>query len=91
MNKNEMAASVGKTLKLSKKKSIAFASLLFEAMKEELSKGNKVIITDFGSFVVKERVAHTGIVPGTGEKIEIPATKTVRFKPFTSLKKDINK
>lgn len=48
--------------------------------------GDTVRVTGFGSFEVKEREARTGRNPQTGETLEIPASKTVKFKPAPALK-----
>ena len=45
-----------------------------------LKGGNKVQLTGFGTFGVRERSARTGIKPGTTEKLEIPASKVPTFK-----------
>ncbi|MBT3368764.1 MAG: DNA-binding protein, partial [Nitrospina sp.] len=36
-----------------------------------------------------ERAAREGRNPGTGEKIQIPASKTVKFTPSKSLKERV--
>lgn len=43
----------------------------------------------FGKFEVTERSARTGINPATKEKIEIPASKSVKFKPSKALKDQV--
>ena len=40
----------------------------------------------FGSFEVKERAAHSGRNPATGETIEIPASKSPVFKAGKTFK-----
>jgi DNA-binding protein HU-beta len=64
-----------------------FASL--DSVKEALRKGEKVTLIGFGSFSafsVVEKKARTGRHPKTGEPIEIPALRTVKFKPVEKLK-----
>ena len=48
--------------------------------------GDKVQIMGFGTFEVKERAAHTGRNPATGEAIEIAASKTPVFKAGKTLR-----
>jgi Bacterial nucleoid DNA-binding protein len=55
-------------------------------IQEQLQKGEKVVITGFGTFEVKDRAAKMGRNPRTGEAIQIPATKAVAFKPGKELK-----
>ena len=60
--------------------------MVFETIMNTLAKGDEVAISGFGSFVVKTRGARTGVNPRTGEKIEIGATKTPKFKAGKALK-----
>ena len=46
----------------------------------------KVQIVGFGTFQTKIRAAHTGRNPRTGESIQIAASRSVSFKPATTLK-----
>lgn len=46
----------------------------------------KVQIVGFGTFQTKSRAAHTGRNPRTGESIQIAASRSVSFKPATTLK-----
>ena len=43
----------------------------------------------FGTFSLKTRNARTGINPKTKAKIQIPASKTVGFKPSTNWKETL--
>ncbi len=54
-----------------------------------LKQGDKVQLTGFGTFEVRERSARTGVKPGTSEKIEIPASKAPAFKAGKGLKDQI--
>lgn len=58
-------------------------------MSSHLKQGNKVQLTGFGTFEVRERAARTGVRPGTTEKIEIPASKVPAFKAGKTLKDEI--
>jgi DNA-binding protein HU-beta len=62
---------------------------LLESVKTHLKSGDKVQLTGFGTFEVRERSARTGVRPGTTEKIEIPASKVPAFKAGKSLKDEI--
>ena len=53
---------------------------MLESVSSHLKQGDKVQLTGFGTFEVRERKARTGVKPGTGEKIEIPASKVPAFK-----------
>ena len=62
---------------------------LFESVSGHLKQGNKVQLTGFGTFEVRERAARTGVKPGTSEKIAIPASKVPAFKAGKTLKDEI--
>ena len=47
----------------------------------------KVAVPNFGTFLVAKREARKGRNPATGKPINIKASKTVRFKVSTNLKK----
>ncbi|MDO4954077.1 MAG: HU family DNA-binding protein [Akkermansia sp.] len=47
----------------------------------------KVQIVGFGTFQAKVRAPHKGRNPRTGESIQIPASRSVSFKPAAALKK----
>lgn len=54
-----------------------------------LKKGEKVQLTGFGTFEVRERKARSGVKPGTTDRIEIPASKYPAFKPGKGLKDSV--
>lgn len=55
---------------------------LIEALKVE----GKLTLSGFGVFSVVERAARKGVNPKTGAKIDIPASKTVKFRAAKNLK-----
>lgn len=65
--------------------------LFMEVVKNELSKGNKIYLRDFGTFEVLERMEKNGRNPKTGESVKIPACKVPKFKPGEDFKNRVNK
>lgn len=55
----------------------------------QLKGGEKVQLTGFGTFEVRERKARSGVKPGTTDRIEIPASKYPAFKPGKGLKDSV--
>jgi DNA-binding protein HU-beta len=55
------------------------------AVTDSLATGDKVTLVGFGTFSVGARTEREGRNPRTGEKITIPASKVVKFKPGKSL------
>lgn len=86
MNKKELVNLIAEKTETTKKDAATVVDAVIEVVTEALSKGEKVRITGFGTFEVRERAARTGYNPQTGEPIDIPATKYPAFKAGKQLK-----
>lgn len=58
---------------------------VFEAMKSALGKGERIELRRFGVFNVRPRKTGIGRNPRTGQEVNIPPGKAVRFKPGKEL------
>ncbi len=74
----------------SKKESAEIVEMVFETIKETLERGEKIKISGFGNFVVRQKKERTGRNPQTGEEIKIAPRKVLTFKPSQVLKNSIN-
>ncbi len=74
----------------SKREAAEIVELVFETLKETLSHGEKVKISGFGNFVVREKKSRMGRNPQTDEPILISARKVLTFKPSQVLKQQLN-
>ena len=86
MNKTELIAAVAAKTGLTKKDAEVLVSATFDTVAQELAKGEKVQVSGFGIFEVKDREARVGRNPHTKEAIQIPATKIPAFKAAKALK-----
>lgn len=86
MTKSELIAAVSVKAGVSKVEADKVVASFLEVVSEELVKGEKVRLPEFGGFEVKARAARTGKNPQTGETIQIPASKAVSFKAAKALK-----
>lgn len=86
MTKSELIKKVAKEVKVPESVAARIINTMLEAIKATLKKGQKVILTDFGTFWVGSRKARKGRNPRTGEALKIPAAKTPRFRPGKALK-----
>lgn len=59
---------------------------VLDSISSYLQEGEKVQLTGFGTFEVRERKERSGVRPGTTERITIPASKYPAFKPGKVLK-----
>lgn len=75
---------------LSRKESGDVVELVFDAIKASLERGEKVKISGFGNFVVREKAARVGRNPQTGDSIEITARRVLSFRPSQVLKTALN-
>ena len=74
----------------SKKESAEVVESVFDTMKETLARGDRVKISGFGNFVVREKKQRIGRNPQTGEPIPISARRVLTFKPSQVLKNILN-
>ena len=91
MNKTELVAIAAEKSGLSKKDAERVVSAAFETITAQLVKGEKVQISGFGIFEVKEREARVGRNPRTKESIQIPASRVPAFKASKTLKDTVSK
>jgi integration host factor subunit alpha len=74
----------------SKKEAVEMVETVFDTVKETLEKGEKIKISGFGNFVVRDKHSHAGRNPQTGQKITIGARRVLTFKPSQILKNALN-
>ena len=91
MNKTELIAAVSQAAGLTKKDTERVLNAALDAITASLSRGEKVQLSGFGTFEVKEREARIGRNPRTKEAIDIPATFVPSFKPSKALRDTVAK
>lgn len=89
MNKQELITAIAEKGNLTKKDSEAILNLIGEVIEELLANGEEFKIPSVGKFFVTDTKARVGRNPQTGEEIEIPASKAVKFRPCSSLKEAV--
>ena len=89
MTKTELVAAAAKKSGLTQKDTDKALAALLDAVTAALAKGDKVQLTGFGTFEVREKAAREGRNPRTGETIAVPAPKAPAFKAGASLKKAV--
>ena len=90
MTKADIIEAVYEQIGFSKKEAAEVVELVFETMKDTLSDGQKIKISGFGNFVVREKRARVGRNPQTGDKITITERRVLTFKPSQVLKDSLN-
>lgn len=74
----------------SKKEAADLVESVFDVMKATLETGEKIKISGFGNFVVREKKPRPGRNPQTGTEIMIEARRVLTFKPSPVLKSALN-
>jgi len=79
MNRSHIVKAVAKVL-TTKGQALKAVETVFETIGQGLRDGEKVSISNFGTFRVTLRKARQGRNPRTGESIAVPPRRGVRFK-----------
>ncbi len=87
MTKADLVAQVGKKAGLTARAAKDSVNTVFSSISQAMKRGEKVVVTGFGTFMVRRRAARKGRNPQTGAVIQIPATKTPGFTAGKSLKR----
>src|SRR6476660_772715 len=74
----------------SKKESADIVDLVFEMMKETLGRAEKIKISGFGNFVLRDKRQRPGRTPQTGDPIKISERRVLTFKASQILKQALN-
>ena len=90
MTKADIVEQIYERVGFSKKESAELVERVFDIIKDTLSRGEKVKISGFGNFVVREKNARKGRNPQTGEEIRLDARRVLTFKPSLVLKTVLN-
>ncbi|MGA6994279.1 MAG: integration host factor subunit alpha [Candidatus Deferrimicrobiaceae bacterium] len=75
---------------LSKKESQDIVETIFDTMKDILKSGDKIKISGFGNFILRDKRPRKGRNPQTGDDIQITARRVLTFRPSQILKAHIN-
>ncbi len=90
MTKADLVESIYEKIGFSKKESADIVELIFDTMKVTLEKGEKIKISGFGNFVVRDKRPRMGRNPQTGQEIMISARRVLTFRPSQVLKQALN-
>jgi DNA-binding protein HU-beta len=86
VKKADLVSRIAEKSGLNKKQAEAALDAFVASVQEALQAGEKVQLVGFGTFEARDRAARTGRNPGTGEEIQIPASRVPAFKAGKVLK-----
>ena len=90
MTKADIVEALYEKVGFSKKEAADLVELVFDQIKGTLAQGQKIKISGFGNFVVREKRARVGRNPQTGQSIEISARRVLTFRPSQVLRAEVN-
>lgn len=91
MTKIDIIEAIYEKVGFSKKEVAKIVETIFDIMKEYLTREDKIKISGFGNFVVRNKRARRGRNPQTGDDIQITPRRILTFKPSQVLKAAINR
>ena len=74
----------------SRKESAELVDQVFEMMKQTLARGEKIKVSGFGNFVLRDKRQRPGRNPQTGDPIKISERRVLTFKASQILKQALN-
>jgi len=86
MTKAELVQKMSKEAKIPAAAANRALQALVKSISSTVRSGGKVTVSGLGTFSQKQRNARTARNPRTGETIQVPAKKTIRFRPSSNLK-----
>lgn len=89
MTKKDLIEIVAKKAKLTNKAARDAVQTTLNTVRDSLKRGEKVVLTGFGTFSIRSRQQRVGRNPKTGEKITLAARKAPGFTPGKTLKKAV--
>lgn len=90
MTKADLVNAIAEKTELSKKDSEKALGAVIDSITEALASGDKVTITGFGTFEVRDKKEKEGINPQTKKPMTIPAKKSPAFKAGKTLKEAVD-
>ncbi|MEK6706577.1 MAG: integration host factor subunit alpha [Bdellovibrionota bacterium] len=90
MTKADIVEALYQKIGFSKKEAADLVEMVFDTIKSTLSQGQKIKISGFGNFVLREKRSRVGRNPQTGQSIEISARRVLTFRPSQVLRAEVN-
>ena len=87
ITKNDLIEIVAKKTNLTNKGTRDVIQTFLNTVQDSLKRGEKVVLTGFGTFSISSRKSRIGRNPKTGAKITLAARKTPGFTPGKSFKR----
>lgn len=90
MNKADLTEALAARANIPKVRAANYINIVMGTIQDALVTGEKVTISDFGTFTVSERREFVGHNPKNGAEIRVPARKIPVFRAGKGLKESLN-
>lgn len=90
MNKADLTETLAERANIPKVRAASYINILTDAIQQALTSGEKVTISDFGTFSVSSRKPFRGHNPKNGEVIQVPPRRIPVFRAGKRLKSALN-
>jgi DNA-binding protein HU-beta len=90
MNKADLTEVLAEQAGIPKVRAANYINIITDAVQDVLMRGEKVTISDFGTFTVSQRRAFTGHNPKNGLVMNVPARRIPVFRSGKGLKNALN-
>ncbi|HMK76891.1 MAG TPA: integration host factor subunit alpha [Thermodesulfobacteriota bacterium] len=91
MTKIDIVDNICEKVGYSKKEVAKIVETVFDIIKETLQREDKILVSGFGNFVIRNKRGRRGRNPQTGDNIEITPRRILTFKPSPVLKVSLNR
>ena len=91
MTKIDIVEKIHEKVGFPKKEVARTVDIVFDIIKATLQREDKLVISGFGNFVIRNKKARRGRNPQTGDRIEITSRRILTFKPSPVLKASVNR
>jgi len=88
-NKDVLVDQVTNVTRLPRKDVEEVINIFLESVIDKLSMGDKVNLTGFGVFEVRDRKGRRGVDPRSLAPIDIPTVRVAKFRPGKTLKEAV--
>jgi DNA-binding protein HU-beta len=89
MTKNELVRELSEDFEMNKKQVVEMVDAILDKITAVLKAGDKVQLTPFGQFKVRDRAARVARNPQTGEPVNVPAKRVLKFIAGRTLKEAV--
>lgn len=90
MNKADLTEQLANKAGIPKIRAALYVNILMDSIQECLTRGEKVTISDFGTFTVSTRRPFRGHNPKNGNEIQVPLRRIPVFRAGKGLKESLN-